>query len=43
MGIRVKGWAWGMLLVSVASFAAGPSADLRLVDAVKRQDKQAVR
>jgi ankyrin repeat protein len=31
-----------MLLVSVAGFAAGPSADLRLVDAVKRQDKQAV-
>lgn len=43
MGIRVKGWAGWMLLVSVASFAAGPSADLRLLEAVKRQDKEAVR
>jgi len=32
-----------MLLLSAAGFAAGPSADLRLVDAVKRQDKQALR
>ena len=49
MGIRVKGrvWRWVLPLLSAASFAAGPSADLpndlRLLEAVKRQDKQAVR
>ena len=44
MGIRVKGWAWWIVpLLSAASFAAGPSADLRLLEAVKRQDKEAVR
>jgi len=49
MSIQGKGRAWWCILslLSVAGFAAGPSADLqpdlRLIEAVKRQDQEAVR
>src|ERR1700730_10279102 len=44
MDVRIKGlggW-WIVSLLSVASFAA-PSSDLRLVEAVKKRDKEAIR
>jgi uncharacterized protein len=43
MGIRVKALGWWMVsLLSVAGLAA-PGSDLRVVEAVKRLDKEAVR